>query len=46
LLERRSAEPIGSGTVTLGAALAWQERTGGDISHLFAQPAPAAEHAA
>jgi hypothetical protein len=32
--------------VTLGAALAWQERTGGDLNHLFAHPPPATEHAA
>lgn len=32
-------------SVTLGAALAWHERTGGDISHLFAQPPPVADAA-
>lgn len=26
--------------VTLGAAVAWHERTGGDLGHLFAQPPP------
>jgi hypothetical protein len=31
--------------VTLGAALAWHERTGGDISHLFAHPPPIADAA-
>jgi hypothetical protein len=30
----------------LEAALAWHERTGGDISYLFAQPPPGVEHAA
>jgi hypothetical protein len=31
--------------LTLGAALAWHTRTGGDISHLFAQPPPIADAA-
>lgn len=30
----------------LEAALAWHERTSGDISHLFAQPPPGTQHAA
>ncbi len=31
--------------VTLGAAIAWHQRTGGDINHLFAQPPPLADAA-
>lgn len=31
--------------LTLGAAIAWHQRTGGDISHLFAQPPPLADAA-
>lgn len=32
-------------TKNFEAALAWHERTGGDISHLFAQPPPIADAA-